>query len=347
MAARTLPALAVGAFCEDLAMMLADGIQPDEALTVMRGEAASSPLSAAAAAVLARYLESGSLADALAHCGAFPAYATDLVAIGEAAGRTDDVLQSLAAHYKTIDRLHRKLRSAVVYPLALLVMISLVLAVLVGQVLPVFAGVYASLAGNVAASSYSYIAAAGVIGRVSLALVAALAAALLLCLLASRTARGQEALVALLGRLPFCAPAARRMAEAQLTAALAVFTASGLDADTALARAGAMVRHRDLRAQVEAGQREMAEGGSLAQAVYTQRIFEPLYAHMLKAGEDSGNLDGVLLRLSALFAEDADARLDAVIGGVEPVLAGVLTVSVGATLLSVMLPLIGILTAIG
>ena len=77
---------------------------------------------------------------------------------------------------------------------------------------------------------------------------------------------------------------ARRLAEAQFTTALATFTASGMDTDTAMERASDMVRHRALRAQLESCRRQMLEGRSLAQAVYDNRVFEPLYARMLMSG---------------------------------------------------------------
>ena len=140
---------------------------------------------------------------------------------------------------------------------------------------------------------------------------------------------------------------ARRLAEAQFTPALATFTASGMDTDTAMERASDMVRHRALRAQLESCRRQMLEGRSLAQAVYDNRVFEPLYARMLMSGARSGNLDQVLARLAQVFSEDANMRMGRIIDSVEPVLAGFLTVSVGITLLAVMLPLIGILTSIG
>ncbi|MFQ9680480.1 MAG: type II secretion system F family protein [Ruthenibacterium lactatiformans] len=62
------------------------------------------------------------------------------------------------------------------------------------------------------------------------------------------------------------------------------------------------------------------------------------------SGARSGNLDQVLARLAQVFSEDANMRMGRIIDSVEPVLAGFLTVSVGITLLAVMLPLIGILT---
>ena len=155
MAAKTLQPLAVSAFCEDLAMMLKAGVQTDEALSLIRGEGGEGLLSECAGAILER-LDSGEpLAGAVAECGYFPHHAARLIAAGEEAGRTDDVLKSLAAYYEAQDQLQKKLRSAVLYPVILLLLMALVLAVMVGRVLPVFTGVYTSLSGSVAASSYA------------------------------------------------------------------------------------------------------------------------------------------------------------------------------------------------
>lgn len=348
MAAKTLRSLAVSAFCEDLAMMLAAGIPVDDALSLMRGDSTEeSPLYESAGAVLERVQQGEPLADAVTACGWFPPYAAQLIAAGETAGRTEHVLKSLAAYYEAQDKLEKKLRSAVVYPAVLLLLMALVLAVLVARVLPVFTSVYSSLAGSVAASSYSYISAANGIGWVSLCVVAVLAALLLACAVLARTQSGGMRFGALLEKLPFTARASRRMAEAHFTTALATFAASGMDTDMAMEHAAAMVTHRGLRAQLETCKKQMAEGRSLAQAIYENHVFEPLYARMLISGARGGSLEQVLARLSDVFTEDANARISRIIDSVEPALAGFLTVSVGATLLAVMLPLIGILTSIG
>lgn len=347
MAAKTLRSLAVSAFCENLAMMLAAGIQVDDALSLMCGDSGDGPLHDAAAAVLERVQMGEPLAGAVKQCGYFPTYAAQLVAAGEAAGRTDGVLKSLAVYYETQDLLEKRLKSAVLYPAVLLFLMAGVLAVLVARVLPVFTDVYTGLAGSVAASSYAYITAANVIGWASLCVVILLTALLLAGAGTARTRRGNSFFRVLFEKLPFTSAASRRLAEAQFTTALATFTASGMDTDMAIERASDMVVHRTLRMQLETCRRQMAEGRSLAQAIYDNRVFEPLYARMLMSGARSGNLEQVLARLAQVFTEDANARMGRIIDSVEPVLAGFLTVSVGVTLLAVMLPLIGILTSIG
>ena len=85
---------------------------------------------------------------------------------------------------------------------------------------------------------------------------------------------------------------------------------------------------------------------SLAQAIAENEVFEPVYGRMLLVGTRSGSTDEVLSHLSDVFFEDATMQLDSAVNSVEPVLAAFLTIAVGATLIAVMLPLIGIMGSI-
>ena len=105
MAAKILHPLAVSAFCENLAMMLRAGVQTDEALSLMQGDGSGGLLNECAGAILERLNGGESLAEAAGACGYLPRHAARLIAAGEEAGRTHDVLQSLAAYDETQDQL--------------------------------------------------------------------------------------------------------------------------------------------------------------------------------------------------------------------------------------------------
>lgn len=110
------------------------------------------------------------------------------------------------------------------------------------------------------------------------------------------------------------------------------------------------IEHRGLFAQVEQAYNAMIDpeqAKSLAQAISDFEIFEPVYARMLTVGTRAGSLDEVLDRLAGTFFDDAILQVDRVIDSIEPALAAFLTIAVGATLISVMLPLIGIMGSIG
>ena len=91
----------------------------------------------------------------------------------------------------------------------------------------------------------------------------------------------------------------------------------------------------------------MEEGHSISQAAYDENLFEPLYGRMLLAGERSGSLENVLRRLTGHLEERCGSLVDHLVGIVDPLLSGVLMVTVGLSLLSVMLPLIGMMNSVG
>ena len=90
----------------------------------------------------------------------------------------------------------------------------------------------------------------------------------------------------------------------------------------------------------------MEEGHSIAQAAYDEELFEPVYGRMLLAGERSGSLEHVLGRLTELLEENCGNLAERLVGIIDPLLSGVLMFTVGLSLLSVMLPLIGMMNSI-
>jgi type IV pilus assembly protein PilC len=86
---------------------------------------------------------------------------------------------------------------------------------------------------------------------------------------------------------------------------------------------------------------------SFSKAAYDAALFEPVYGRMLLAGERSGGLENVLRRITDHLRENTISQVDRLVGIVDPLLSGILMVTVGLTLLSVMLPLIGIMNSIG
>ena len=194
----------ISVFCSSLGMMLHAGVPLQEAVglfaqqnaaSFLEEDASVSPALRAAAAGMAEALARGdSFADAAAATGAFPAYALGVFRAAEFSGRLEEAMPRLADYYERQSRLYDRLRGAVLYPVALLLMMCVVLAVLVFGVLPLFVRVYDSLTGSVTASAYAYVPAAVVIGWVSLGVCAAVSAVLLAMALQLRTPTGRERL---------------------------------------------------------------------------------------------------------------------------------------------------------
>ncbi|MCI2046795.1 MAG: type II secretion system F family protein [Faecalibacterium sp.] len=338
--------LSVSLFCRNMAMMLAAGTQPDEALAMLGEDASGDMVFAAAAAEMAAAMQQGSTFAAAAQ-SALPAYAAGMIGAGEKAGRTEQVLDRLADYYEREDAMQQRLRGALVYPLVLLLLMCVVLGFLVWKVVPVFVGVYESLAGSLAGSSYAYVAASRIFSWAALAATLVVCAVLLIGMAMAKTPNGKARLAGWLEKLPLTAAAARQLAASRLTDTLATFTASGLDPDSAMQEAAKGVTHGALRTSVTRCNQQMAGGASLAQAMNEEKIFAPLYGRMLQSGSRSGKLDMTLAKLAEITGRDAENAIYGVIEGIEPLLTAFLTLAVGITLLAAMLPLIGILSSIG
>ncbi len=348
MQTKQLDDLATSLLCRDLAMMLAAGTQPEEALALLCEDSGEEPHFSAAVQTMSGAMQQGAtFSEAVLKDGVLPAYAAHMIGAGETAGRTEQVLDRLADYYERQDALRSRLRAALVYPLFLLLLMCGVLAFLVGKVVPVFIGVYENLSGSLIGSAYAYAAAARGVSWAALLVTLLVCAGLIAGMLMAREPAGRARLGRILEKLPATAGASRELAVSRFADALATFTASGLDADTAMQEALALVTHSGLRAQAEACKKEMQDGSGLAQALAKHRVFAPLYGRMLQSGSRSGKLDTTLARLAEITGRDAENAIYRVVETVEPLLTGFLTVAVGVTLLAAMLPLIGILGSIG
>lgn len=349
MAEKLLESSAISAFCDSVATMLSAGIQTDEAVHMLSEKREQSHFKTVCDGVYTKLIAGAGLADAMESTEAFPPYATEMVRIGESSGRIERVLRSLGRYYDSEGRIFARLRNAVGYPAALLCIMSCILAFTVVVILPVFTDAYDNMSGSLTAGSFSMIGASAIIGWIALVIVLIAAIAALVVTALTHTESGRMRVTKMFERLPLTRRAMYQLAISRFTSALSAFVASGVPDSTAMERAAATVDHDELAAKLVQAQKAMLNVDnprSMAQAIAENDIFEPVYGRMLTVGIHSGSTDEVLSRLSDIFFNDATSQLDGVVDSVEPALAAFLTVAVGATLIAVMLPLIGIMGSI-
>ena len=344
---KTLDNLGVSAFCESMGMMLRSGIQTDEAVALLLQGKKHGGVLEQALEVMKQRTEAGSgLAAAMRESGVFPAYALQMVAAGENSGRLEDILFRLSRYYADQKTFSDKLRNAVIYPAAMMVLIITVLAVMLVMVLPSFTDVYNTLTGSLAASAYRYVGWAYAFCWVALGVMVVLSLGLVIGLTLWNSGR-REAVEKVLNRIPLCRSILENMGMFRFTSALSTFIASGEMQDEAVLNSIPMTGCAAVEAKLERCVRAMEQGHSIAQAAFDEELFEPVYGRMLLAGERSGSLENVLERLAALLEENGSTLVDRLVGIVDPLLSGVLMVTVGFSLISVMLPLIGMMNSIG
>ncbi len=350
MAAKLLESGALSAFCGSVATMLSAGMQVDEAVHLLAENRQGSRFRQVCDQIYRGLIAGESLSASMNATGAFPRHTIDMVATGEQSGRLEPVLRTLDVYYSEEDRTFQKIRSSVGYPAALLCIMAVILAVTVVVILPVFTNVYESMAGSLTAGFSGMGFVSIVIGWVAFGITVVCALFAIYLAISSRTQNGRERVLALFGHVGSTKLAMYQLALSRFTSALATYIAAGITTEAAMEQAMQTVHHKKLRRRLErtlSAMENLENPRSLPQAIAENEVLDPLYAHMLTVGAHAGSIDDVLMSMSDMLFDDATLQLDRALDRIEPMLAALLTIAVGATLVSVMLPLIGIMGSIG
>jgi len=337
----------LSAFCAQVSMILKAGIPLHEGLAVMRDDATEQTGRGVLETICAKAEQGLPLRTALEAAGVFPRYMLDMVEIGETSGKLEEVMTSLASYYDRQESLSQSVRRAVTYPAVMVGMMLLTMLVLVVKVLPVFRRVYQRLGSGVSDFTQGLLRFGSALGTVALVVLCVCAAAALVLLLMRTTAGGRRALSRLARRLPFTRGVGDTISSGRFAASMALMLGSGMDLNRSLELAAQLLGDSPMAGQVQRCRQQVEDGISFADALTDNHIFSGLSARMITVGMRSGSVDRVMERIALQCDQEAAARLEGLVAVLEPTLVAILSVVVGIILVSVMLPLMGVMSSIG
>ena len=338
----------LASYFENMGMMVRAGIPLAEASAILRDETSESDgVLHTALSSMTGMLETGvSLADAMKDAGVFPDYAVDMTGTSEYAGRLEETLFHLSAYYTSEKKMLDSLRSAVRYPFVLLIMVAAVLAAMIWMVFPAFSGVYENLAGSLDASSYSYINISFALCRVMFVLILILLAGALFGVYSWKHG-GSGRVRAFLSRFSAFRGLFESMDLYRFSSCFAMFLSAGENQDAALSGSIPVVMTETVRAALGRIADRMKDGISFSSAAYEEHLYDSASGRMLIPAEKSGMLDSAMQKITDSMKASAEKKAEAIADTAEPLLTGTLMIFVGVMLISIMLPLIGIMNSIG
>ena len=338
----------VGTFCLALAHLYHAGIGMGDSLALLAEDERDNGLREFLLS-LSRQADDGlPLSRILRESGAFPSYVSSLLDVGEQVGKTEETLNALARYYEGRARLEHWIRTTLLYPMVLLAVLLVVIVVLLVWVLPVFNDVYARLGSSLTGLAGVLLALGGALRAIMPALCAVLGAAVLFALAASRSSSLRESFVSRWRRAQGDRGIARQINTARFAQALSMSLSSGMTAREAVELSGRLAEGSDAF-----GQRcddcliRMDRGASLPTALRESELLSSAECRLLEAGLRSGSGETAMEQIAKRRTEESEGALEALVSRIEPTLIAVLSVMVGTILLSVMLPLMHIMTAIG
>lgn len=332
-------------FCYQFALALKAGLPAVEAISLIAGDDRyfGEPLSNTV-----KDIEAGMhLHQALSRQAIFPSHLVNMVKIGETTGALDKVMESLAAYYEHEHNLRNEIKEALTYPLILICMVGAVVLVLTSKILPIFDDILTSIGAEMPGITRALMHAGFFVGENLLWLAGAALALVLAAWAYNSTPTGQKALdkfkveSRLLGRI------FTKIYTARISSVMSHVLGSGLSMDSALEMAAEVIGNKYMAEQIEFCRQEIRQETDLVQCFNLAEVFPPEFVNMIRVGHKTGEIPSMAKKAADTYEEEVDKALQGIVSAIEPSLVAILSIVIGIVLITVMLPLMQIMSSMG
>lgn len=337
----------ISSFCSQTAMIFQAGITPVEGMSLLIADMKT----AEGRELYQTIYDVCSTGDTFYHAvlstGVFPDYVLNMISLGEASGNLDTVMQSLSSYYEREEEISRSISDAIRYPLIMILLMFAIIIVLITKVLPVFRQVFRQLGGDMSGFSMTLLQIGTQINRYSILFLVILFFALLFYVWSLHSEKGHRMFTSFWSRVWFTRNFYSNIAAERFASGMSLALCSGLDTFHSLDLTLHLIDHPDLQKKIMQCKNDVENGASFTEALASTGIFSSFYMRMISIGWKTGSADVVMQKIAEEYDQENSRRLQSVISILEPVLVIILSLIIGLILLSVILPLLGIMASIG
>jgi type IV pilus assembly protein PilC len=294
-------------------------------------------------------VEAGStFAEALRkHPAVFNELYCNLVTAGETGGILDTILNRLAAYIEKSMNLKKKVKGAMVYPLAVLAIATIVVIGMLVFVIPVFQKMFADMGGTLPGFTQMIINLSDFMRRYFLLVGAVLVALYFAFQRYYKTESGQEAIDNYLLKLPIFGVLIRKVAIAKFTRTLATMLSSGVPILEGLDIVARTSGNKIIEKAILKTKMSIGEGKTIAEPLESSGVFPPMVVQMISVGESTGALDVMLSKIADFFDDEVDAAVANLTSLLEPLLMVFLGGAIGAIVVAMYLPIFQMASILG
>lgn len=333
--------------CHQLALVFQSGVSPIEGIPLVAEDISQPEIKASLKAISERIVDGMTMFQAFSLEGSFPDYMLNMINIGETTGMLDTVMENLSEYYESEADINKRIKNAIAYPVALAILMFGVICLMILKVIPMFGEIILSLGGQVPKEAeYLFLITVGLKNILFWLAIIAIPIILILTIFL-KTPKGRQIFDRIKVHNPISGSLYKKIIASRLGQGLSLTTKSGMNAIDGLNSIKGLVRNGYVTKKLNEASLRISEGESLSDVVRDTGIFPELFVKMLRTGERSGNLDSMIKKLSRVYGKEAELSLQRFSRTVEPALVAFLSVILAIVLLSVLLPLIGMMSSIG
>jgi type IV pilus assembly protein PilC len=280
------------------------------------------------------------------HPKAFNQLYTSMVKAGEIGGVLDDTLIRLADTLESQVELRAKIKSAMMYPVAVFGLVVMIVAAMLMFIVPMFEDLYADLGGELPVPTKMLLAVSGIVTSYWWALLIGTVGFVVLFRRWIATESGRATFDKIKLKMPIFGNLVHKTAIARFSHTLASLTKTGVPILQAMDIVAETSGNAVVSAAVLDVKASVREGESIAGPLEEHDVFPPMVVQMIAVGEETGALDTMLEKIGSFYDQEVQTMVDGLTSLIEPLLIVVLGATVGGMLISLYMPMFNVINLI-
>jgi type IV pilus assembly protein PilC len=345
---KSVKAKSLQVFSRQFATMIDSGLNVVASLNILEEQTEDPHLAIVISEVRAD-VESGLLlSQALAqHPKVFNRLYVSMVEAGEAAGILDQVLDRIAYQIEKETQIRRRVKGAMIYPTLVLVFATAVLIGLLLFLVPVFTETFASLGGELPKLTQWVVAMSNLLRHQWFVIFPLMIGTVVGFFKWKKTESGRHVWDRFKLMIPMkIGDVVLKVTMARFSRTLSTLVAAGVDIIKALEITGQTAGNWVVEDALVSVRERVHEGVPIAQPMLENPVFPPMVAHMIKIGEETGELEKMLGKIADFYEDEVDASIQSLTSIIEPVMMIFVGAMVGVVILSMYLPMFKLLTLV-
>lgn len=338
----------LAAFTRQFATMINAGLPLVNCLQILGRQQDNKAFATIIANITSDVEKGGTLADAMGkQSGIFSDLYVNMVAAGEQGGILDTILGRLATHLEKSASLRAKIKTAMMYPMVVLIVLILVISVLLLFVIPIFQRMFSEMGADLPGPTKMVVGLSQFFSQYILFIVLGTVALIVLYKVYYKTPSGQKVIDTVKLNLPIFGSLQRKMAIARFTRTLGTLVASGVAILDGLSITSKTAGNRVVADAIMNARTSISGGENISNPLEQSGVFPTMVTQMISVGEETGGLDDMLLKIADFYEEEVDVAVGGLTATLEPVMIVILGIVVGGMVISMYLPIFDLIGAVG
>lgn len=331
-------------FTRQFGVMIGSGLPLMQALEILAGQQQNKRFGEVLGGIQ-KAVEGGATLSASCrqHPTVFDPLYTNMIEAAEMGGALESVLQRLASYMEKAVKLRAAVKSALIYPVSVLVIAMGVIIMLLWKVVPIFTTLFAGLNAVLPLPTRIVIGLSNVVSHFIWLLALAVVAAVVVVKRYRRTPQGRVVLDGLLLKLPVLGVLLRKIAVARFSRTLSTLLTSGVPMLEALDITARAAGNAVIEKAVNTVRHEVEAGRDVADPMRRSGVFPHMAVQMVAVGEQTGALDSMLQKVADFYEDEVDVAVADLLAAMEPMIIVFLGVVVGGIVISMYLPLFSLI----